>query len=79
MPKESIYFLLPEMSESHDPKKIKKAVNDLRGIISVSVNTKNKRVAVDYDNSGTYGEEITKRITAIGFSPQVLDKQEHIM
>jgi len=79
MPKESICFLLPEMSESHDPKKIKKAVNGLRGIISVSVNSKSKKVAVDYDNSGTYGEEITNRITEIGFSPQIIDEQEHIM
>ena len=79
MPKESIYYLLPEMSGSHGPKDIKKTVGAIKGVISVSVNSGEKKVAVDFDNSGTSGEEITRLIAEKGFSPQILGNEEHVM
>jgi copper chaperone CopZ len=79
MSKASIYFTLPDMSDNHDLKDIKKELDSLRGIISISVNAKAKKVTVDFDNTGTDGEAITNRIRELGYSPQLLDIQEHIM
>jgi copper chaperone CopZ len=79
MSKETVTFELPQMSQSHDPKELKKGIDTLHGIISVSVNAKSKKVAVDFDNTSTNSEEITNRIRELGFSPQLLERQEHIM
>ena len=79
MSKETVYFELPQMSQNHDPKELKKGIGTLHGIISVSVNPKNKKVAVDFDNTGTNSEKITNRTRELGFSPQLLERQEHIM
>ena len=77
--KESIYFELSEMNNRQDPKAIKKGVDTLQGIISVSVNSTSKKVAVDFDSTGTNGEEITQKIKELGFELQIIDKQKHIM
>lgn len=79
MPKESVYYIIPEMSQSHDPKEIKKGISRIDGVISVSVNPKDQKVAVDFDNSGTDDDEITEQIKALGYSPKMISQQEHIM
>jgi hypothetical protein len=38
-----------------------------------------QKVAVDYDSTGTNIEDITDRIRKLGFSPKMLDHQEHLM
>ena len=79
MAKESIYFELPDMGISQDTKVLKRAINSLHGVISVSVNSHDKKVAVDFDSTGTNGEKITDKIKELGFTPHITDIQEHIM
>lgn len=49
MSKESAYFKLNDLSRKHDTKDLKQELDTFRGVISVSVNTENNLLAVDYD------------------------------
>jgi copper chaperone CopZ len=77
--KESIYFTIPDMDKGHDPKKLKEQIDKLHGIISVSVSSDTGKVAVDYDSTGTDGNEIKRQIEKLGFSPKMTRHDEHIM
>jgi Copper chaperone len=79
MAKKSIYFELPDLGVKHDMKVLKKGIDAIHGVVSVSVNTHDKKVAIDYDSTGTDGEKITEKIKELGFTPHITDTQEHIM
>ena len=77
--KQSIYFKVDEMTQASDSKKIKKGIDLIRGVISVSINYDTKNVAVDYDSTGTNGEEINNEIRKLGYIPQIIKHEDHIM
>lgn len=77
MPKQSIYFTLSEMN-NRTVKEVKKEIDKLHGVISVSVNSE-KKVAVDFDNTGTNGEEIKNRIEGLGYNATTIKQEEHVM
>ena len=52
MSKESAYFKIENLNGQHGSKQIKRELDTLKGVISVSVNTENHRVAVDFDSTG---------------------------
>ena len=79
MPKESAYFLLKSLNNKQDIKLIKKELDTIRGIISVSVNHENSRVAVDFDNSGVSHDRIKNKINEIGFEIADESAEEHVM
>ena len=78
MPKQSIYFTLSEMN-NRTVKEVKKGIDKLHGVISVSVNSEEKKVAVDFDNTGTNGEEIKNRIEGLGYNATTIKQEEHVM
>ncbi|NLO46863.1 MAG: heavy-metal-associated domain-containing protein [Clostridiales bacterium] len=67
MPKESAYFKLDKISGKHQVKELKKELDTLNGIFSVSVNDRTDKVAVDYDTSGVGLELILKKIENLGY------------
>lgn len=67
MPKASMYFNLPDLHNKQDSAKIKRDLDAVPGIFSVSVNAERGRVAVDYDTTGTGPEQIRGRIQKCGF------------
>ncbi len=67
MPKASMYFNLPDLHSKQDSAKIKRDLDAVPGIFSVSVNAERGRVAVDYDTTGTGPEQIRGRIQKCGF------------
>lgn len=79
MPKESAYFIVDHISGMHDVKEIKQQLDTLPGVISVSVNQKKQRVAVDFDNTGVKCEKIRDRISDLGYTITADKAEEHIM
>jgi copper chaperone CopZ len=79
MSKQSAYFRVPDLSQSHDPKELKKAVDSIRGVISVSVNASTNKVSVDYDSTGTTCDAIKSTIEKSGFEAQLLKNQDLTM
>ena len=79
MSKESAYFILENMNGKHDLKQIKRGLDTLHGVISVSVNTENHRVAVDFDNTGVTHGQIEKNLNKMGFNITADTGENHIM
>lgn len=79
MSKQSAYFRLPNLAGDHASKVIKKEIDSIRGVISVSVNVSSNKVAVDYDSTGTSCEEIKDKIEKSGFETQLIANEDHVM
>ena len=71
MAKESAYFTVGGISGKHDVKEIKRGLDTLPGVLSVSVG--GGRVAVDFDTTGTRRDRIGKQLAEMGYP--VLDDQ----
>lgn len=79
MSKQSAYFNVPEISNKHEVKEIKNSLAKIRGVLSVSVNTEKDTVAVDYDDSGTDAEKLSRQMKHLGVDAKLFDQQSHIM
>ena len=67
MAKASVYYTLSSVEGKHDVKQIKKALDALPGVESVSVNQESDRVAVDFDTSGILSSRIQKELEKSGY------------
>jgi copper chaperone CopZ len=67
------------MGGKHGTKELKRALDALEGVISVSISQQNSSIAVDYDTTGESCERIQNKIQALGY--EVLDTRldKHIM
>ena len=79
MAHESAYFKLGRTDGRHDAKTLKKGLDALPGVMSVSVNLKNGNVAVDYDDTGVTQAQIQRQVESLGFPihPQNTDGHTH--
>ena len=66
MAKESAYFTVGGISGKHDVKEIKRGLDTLPGVLSVSVSS-DGRVAVDFDTTGVQGDRIGKQLADMGY------------
>lgn len=71
MAKASVYYTLNKVDGKHDVKEIKRTLDTLPGVESVSVNGESGYVAVDFDTTGVLSERIQKQLEKAGF--EVLD------
>ena len=71
MSKESVYFTLNDVDGKHDVKEIKKVLDKLPGVSSVSANERTNHVAIDFDNTGVKSDRIQKQLEKSGF--EILD------
>lgn len=78
MSKASAYYLIADMKK-HDIKEIKKELDTLTGVISVSISLDDMRLAVDYDTSGTDKNKIEEKLKALGFEITKDYAENHIM
>lgn len=69
--KASAYYTLNSIGGNHDIKVLKRELDTLPGVLSVSVNDRTGRVAVDFDTTGESSDRIQQKIEELGFS--VLD------
>lgn len=67
MPHENAYFVVDKEVGLHDTSLLKRALDSIPGVTSVSINKDECSVAVDYDNTGTTRSEIEKKITILGY------------
>mgnify|MGYP000031381192 FL=1 len=67
MPSESAYMIVERVSGKHDLKEIKRGLDRLHGVTSVSVNPSHNLVAVDYDSSGTSYDAIEHQLNTLGY------------
>lgn len=67
MSKASIYFTLNNVDGKHDVKEIKKSLDTLPGVESVSVNVDSNYVAVDFDTTGILSDRIQKQLEKAGY------------
>ena len=71
MSKASVYFTLGDLKDKHDGKAIKRELDTLPGVRSVSISDSSNRVAVDFDTTGVQPDRIRKQLEKMGY--QVTD------
>ena len=64
----STYFSLEHPASSHDAKELKRELDTLPGVTSVSVS--GGRLAVNYDSTGVRREDIRQKVQSLGFGIQ---------
>lgn len=79
MSKESAYFLIGNLKSKQDLKNIKKQLDTLKGVISVSVSDADSRLAVDYDNTGVKHRDIEDRLKGLGYEVAGDGRENHVM
>ena len=62
------YFSLEHPASSHDAKELKRELDTLPGVTSVSVS--GSRLAVDYDPTGVRRADIQQKVQSLGFGIQ---------
>lgn len=67
MTSESAYFMVEGIHGKSDIKAVKKKLDALHGVTSVSVREGKNLVAVDYDSSGTSYDEIEHSLNQMGY------------
>lgn len=79
MSKASVYFTLGALEDKYDSKAIKRELDTLSGVRSVSISDSSNRVAVDFDTTGVQPDRIKMQLEKMGY--QVLDSKmdDHIM
>ena len=71
MSEASIYFTLDNLENKHDTKAIKRELDTLPGVHSVSISDSSNRIAVDFDTTGVQPDRIRKKLEKMGY--QVTD------
>ena len=64
----STHFSLEQPADSHAVKQLKRELDTLPGVTSVSVS--GGRLAVDYDSTGVRREDIQQKVQSLGFGIQ---------
>lgn len=67
MPHESAYFAINKEVGLHDTSLLKRALDSMPGVTSVSINKDECSVAVDYDDTGVTRSAIQKKIAILGY------------
>jgi copper chaperone CopZ len=77
--KASAYFTVGDLGGKHHVKEIKRALDMIGGVISVSVSQKSGSIAVDYDTTGPGCEKIQKKISDLGYNVLDMRVDQHPM
>lgn len=79
MSKASVYFTLGNSCNKQVAKTIKRELDALPGVRSVSISDSVDRVAVDFDTTGVRSDQIRKRLEAMGYQVLNSGTDKHIM
>ncbi len=79
MPKESVYYMIGNLNGKHDAGLVKKQLDELPGVLSVSVNVEDARLAVDFDNTGVNEGKIVGRLRELGYEITSDNSQNHMI
>ena len=78
MSKMSAYFIVRDAHTKHDAKALKKGLDTLPGVLSVSVDAAHSRIAVDYDSTGVQQRQIAHKLCKLGYDIMEDHRAEHI-
>lgn len=67
MPQESAYFIIENVDDKNDLKDVKRGLDQMHGVHSVSVSLDSHLVAIDYDSSGVSYDLIENRLNKMGY------------
>lgn len=79
MAKASVYFTLDNLDGKHGGKAIKRELDALPGVLSVSINPSAHRVAVDFDTTGVQPDRIRKQLETMGYQILNSEMDDHMM
>lgn len=79
MAKESAYFTLDGADSKQDAKAIKRELDKLPGVFSVTVSGGAGQVAVDFDSTGVHSGRIRERLEKMGYTVLESRTEEHLM
>lgn len=68
----STYFSLENARDKHDEKRLKRGLDALPGVTSVSLSDRGC-VAVDYDSTGVRQEQIRQKVQELGYQLRAED------
>jgi copper chaperone CopZ len=77
--KASIYFSLKHREDQRDCEEIKRRLDSIPGVLSVSIGRDRDRVAVDYDTTGTGPDQLRGKLDECGCAVESEHWQEHRM
>ena len=66
MPHSSIYFSVRDLGGAHGSKAVKRELDTLPGVTSVSISQADRCIAVDFDPTGVDQDKIARRLAALG-------------
>ena len=73
MAHESAYFFLSRIGGKHAAKELKRELDALPGVMSVSVNERADTLAVDYDDTGVTLDRLDRRVRELGYAVDALN------
>lgn len=79
MSKASVTFKAQDISGKHDVAEIKRELDTIPGVHSVSVNAQTNRLAVDYDTTGTDAARLEHKLRELGYAVTCEGVENHRM
>ncbi|NLG53973.1 MAG: heavy-metal-associated domain-containing protein [Clostridiales bacterium] len=79
MPRESVCFKVENINDKYNFKLIKKRLDSIKGVLSVSLNDDNKQVSVDYDNTGVSRNRIEESLSEMGYDVSTVIGYQHVL
>lgn len=67
MANESAYITVESINGKHDMKEIKRVLDSITGVTSVSVNPEKNQLAVDYESASASYDEIENCLNKMGY------------
>ena len=78
MSQASAYFTLGDLDNQHDQKAIKRDLDTLPGVRSVSISDSSGRVAVDFDTTAVQPDQIRKLLEKMGYAITDFESEDRI-
>jgi copper chaperone CopZ len=79
MSKASAYFTVKNIGGRRGAAELKRELNTLRGVMSVSIDDRFNDVAVDYDTSGVRQEQLKSKLEDLGYHVTRSQFEDHRM
>lgn len=79
MSKASFYCTVSNVNGKHDTSQIKRELGTISGVMSVSVNDRTEKIAVDFDTTGVQSDQILKQLEKLGYEVVDSKLENHIM
>lgn len=79
MSKASAYFTVKNIEGRHGAAELKRELNTLRGVMSVSVDDRFNDIAVDYDTSGVRQAQLRSKLEDLGYNVTREQFEDHLM